>query len=59
MRPNREHALDNRYGSGAWSGEDVSDFIAVSIYTGLRISESNSSTVIGKGFSGAMLKAFT
>ena len=30
---------NNRYGSGAWSGEDVSDFIAVSIYTGLRISD--------------------
>lgn len=32
-------AWGNRYGSGAWTGEDVSDFIAVSIYTGLRISD--------------------
>jgi integrase len=29
----------NRHGSGRWSGEDLKDFIWLSVYTGLRISD--------------------
>jgi integrase len=29
----------NRYGNGTWTGEDLKDFIWVSVYTGLRISD--------------------
>jgi len=29
----------NRFGSGAWTGEDLKDFIWFSVYTGLRISD--------------------
>lgn len=29
----------NHYGSGAWDGDDVQDFILLSVYTGLRISD--------------------
>lgn len=34
-----DHRWGNRYGSGRWSGEDLKDFIWVSVFTGLRISD--------------------
>lgn len=34
-----ERPWANRYGSGVWTGEDLKDFIWLSVYTGLRISD--------------------
>lgn len=34
-----EQRWANRHGSGTWTGEDLKDFVWVSVYTGLRISD--------------------
>ena len=34
-----EQRWANRHGSGIWTGEDLKDFVWVSVYTGLRISD--------------------